>query len=118
VREHHHATRDAAHLPQARDRVLPVIDRGKSHRGVEGLILERKALRSGSHAGRCTCGALRPHGRRRFHRGDVTIGVLVGPAARPDIQHGPGIAQRSPHLLGDPGLGAPRHGVGRSDGVI
>jgi hypothetical protein len=62
---------DAAHLAQTRERVLPVIDGGESHRGVEGLVLERKAFRDGVHARRCTFGTLRPHDRRRFHRGDV-----------------------------------------------
>src|SRR5438445_7253424 len=40
VREHHHAASDAPHLAQARDRVLPVMDGGNSHRGVEGLLFE------------------------------------------------------------------------------
>jgi hypothetical protein len=62
-REHHHAAGDAPHLAQARDRVLPVIDGGKSHRGVEGLVLERKALRAGGYAWRCARGALRAHDR-------------------------------------------------------
>jgi hypothetical protein len=34
-------------------------ERRKSHCGVEGLVLERKALRDGHHARRCTCGTLR-----------------------------------------------------------
>src|SRR6204780_4111365 len=60
----------------------------------------------------------RPHDRRRFHRGHVPAGGLVGPGAGPDIQHGPRIAERGPDLRGDPRLGAPRHGVSGSDGVI
>src|SRR5215469_3377823 len=44
-REHHHAACHAPHLAQARDRVLPMMNGGNSHRGVEGLVLERKALR-------------------------------------------------------------------------
>jgi hypothetical protein len=118
VREHHHAASNALQLAQARDRVLPVMDGGKSHRGVEGLVLERKALGDGSHARRCACGTLRTHERRRFHRGYVTAGGLVGAGASPDIQYGPRIAERSPDPCGDPRLGAPRHGVSGSDGVI
>jgi hypothetical protein len=58
------------------------------------------------------------HDRRRFHRDDITAGGLVGAGARPDIQHGLRIAERGPDLGGDPRLGAPRHGVGGSDGVV
>ena len=118
VREHHHAASHPPHLAQASDRVRPVMDGGKSHRGIEGLVLERKALRDGSHARRCARGTLRPHERRRFHRGDVTAGGLVGAGASPDIQYRPRIAERGPDPRGDPRLGAPRHGVGGSDGVV
>ena len=118
VREHHHAASHAPHLAQAGDRVRPVMNGGERHRGVEGLVLERKALRGGSHARRCACGTLRTHDRRRLHRGDVTVGGLVGAGAGPDVQHRPCIAERSPDLRGDPRLGAPRHGVGGSDGVV
>ena len=41
-------------------------------------------------------GTLRLHERRRFHRGDVTAGGLVGAGASPDIQYRPRIAERSP----------------------
>jgi hypothetical protein len=61
---------------------------GKSHRGVEGLVLERKALRGGSHAPRCACGTLRTHHCRRLHRGDLTVGGFIGASASPDIKHG------------------------------
>ena len=94
------------------------MDGGKSHRGVEGLVLEREALRGGSHARRCACGTLRTHDRRRLHRGDVTVGGFIGAGASPDIEYRPRIAERSPDLRGDPRLGAPRHGVGGSDGVV
>ena len=117
-REHHHAASHAPHLAQARDRILPVIDGRGSHRGVEGLVLERKALGGGRHARRCVCGALRTHHRRRLHRSHVTAGRLVGAGARPDIQHRLRFAERGPDLRGDPRLGAPRHGVGGADGVI
>jgi hypothetical protein len=70
-REHHHAANDAPHLAQAGNRVLPVMNGANSHRGVEGLVLERKALRGGSHARRRACGTLRTHERRRFHRGGI-----------------------------------------------
>src|SRR5436309_1740512 len=90
----------------------------KSHRGVERLVLERKALSGGSHAPRRACGTLRTHDRRRFHRGDVTAEGFVGAGASPDIQYRPRIAERSPDLCRDPRLGAPRHGVSGSDGVI
>ena len=43
-REHHHAASNAPHLAQAGDRVLPVMNGGKSHRGVEGLVIERQVL--------------------------------------------------------------------------
>jgi hypothetical protein len=86
--------------------------------GVEGLVLERKALRGGSHAPRCACGTLRTHDCRRLHRGDLTVGGSIGAGAGPDIKHGPRIAERSPDLRGDPRLGAPRHRLGDSDGVI
>src|ERR1700677_3523366 len=35
VREYHHATGNPPHLAQARERVLPVMNGGESHRGVE-----------------------------------------------------------------------------------
>src|SRR6266705_5687063 len=117
-REDHHAASHAPHLAQARDRVLPVMNGAKGHRGVEGPVLERNALRDSSHARCCACGTLRTHERRRFHRGDVTAGGLVGAGASPDIQYRPRIAERSPDPCGDPRLGAPRHGVSGSDGVI
>src|SRR5271165_1982258 len=110
VREHHHTASHAPHLAQASDRVLPVMDGGKSHCGVEGLVLERKALRDGSHAPRRACGTLRTHEGRRFHRGHVTAGGLVGACASTDIQYRPRIAERSPDPGGDPRLGAPCHG--------
>src|SRR5215468_6669236 len=91
---------------------------GKSHRGVEGLVLERETLCDSSHTRRCACGALRPHDTRRFHRGDVAAGGFVGAGASPDIQYRPRIAERSPDPCGDPRLGAPRSGVSDSDGVI
>ena len=69
-------------VAQAGNRILPVMNGGKGHRGVEGLVLERKALRGGSHASRCACGTLRTHDRRRLHRNDVTVGGLVGAGAR------------------------------------
>src|SRR5215831_9188246 len=118
VREHHHAASHAPHLAQPGDRVLPVMDGGHSHRGVEGLVLEREALRGGSHARRCACGALCTHEGRGFHRGDVTAGGFVGAGASPDIHYRPGIAERRPDPCGDPRLGAPRHGVRGSDGVV
>ena len=84
---------------------------GKSHRGVEGLVLEGKALRGGSHAPRCACGTLRTHDCRRLDRGGFAVGGFIGAGASPDIKHGPRIAERSPDLRGDPRLGAPRDGV-------
>src|SRR5215471_15887610 len=118
VREHHHAASHTPHLTQPGGRVLPVMNGGNSHRGVEGLVLEREALRGGSHARRCACGALRTHEHRRFHRDYVTAGGLVGAGASPDVHYCPRIAERSPDSCGDPRLGAPRHGVRGSDGVI
>jgi hypothetical protein len=91
---------------------------GKSHRGVERLVLERKAFRGGSHAPRCAREPLRTHDRRRLHRGHLTVGGFIGAGAGPDIKHSPRIAERSPDLRGDPRLGAPRHRVAGSDGVI
>src|SRR6266852_5510646 len=91
---------------------------GKSHRGVEGLVLERKALRGRSDAPRYACGTLRTHNCRRLHRGDLTVGGFIGTGASPDIKHGPRIAERSPDLRGDPRLGAPRHRVAGPDGVV
>src|SRR5436190_3759857 len=118
AREHHHAASHAAHLEQAGNRVLPVMNGGKSHRSVEGLVLEGKALRGGSHAPRCACGTLRTHDCRRLHRGHLTVGGFIGAGASADIKNGARIAERSPDLRGDPRLGAPRHAVGGSDGVI
>ena len=94
------------------------MDGGKSHRGVEGLVLEGKALCDGSHARRCACRTLGAHERRRFHRGYVTVGRLVGAGASPDIQYGPRIAERSPDSCGDPRLGASCHGRSGPDGVV
>jgi hypothetical protein len=56
--------------------------------GVEGLVLERKALSGVGHTRRCASGGLRTHDRRRFHSCDVTVGGLVGAGASPDIEHG------------------------------
>src|SRR5436190_11822161 len=72
--EHHQAARHAPHLAQAGDRIMPAMNSGKSHRGVEGLVLERKALRGGRDALRCACGTLRTHDCRRLDRGDLTVG--------------------------------------------
>ena len=109
--EHHHAASDAAHLAQASDRGRPVMNGGKSHRDVEGLVVEWKAPRGGSYARRRSCGTLRTHDRRRLYRGDVTVGGLVGAGASPSVQHGPCIAECSPDLCGNPRLGPPGHGV-------
>ncbi|GIF48786.1 hypothetical protein Afe04nite_33250 [Asanoa ferruginea] len=43
---------------------------------------------------------------------DVAVGGFVGSGARPDIEHGLGIAERGPDLRGVPRIGAPRGGVG------
>ena len=96
VREHHHAAGHAPHLAQPGDRVLPVMNGGDGHRGVEGPVRERQALRGGGHARRRARRALRPHDRRRFHRGDVAVGRLVGAGAGPDVQHRPRVAERVP----------------------
>src|SRR5215471_15365923 len=117
-REYHHAASHAPHLAQARDRVLPMMNGRKSHRGVERLVLERKALRDGSYARRCTRGTLRTHERRRLHRDYVTAGGFVGAGASPDIQYRPRITERSPDPCGNPWLGTPRRGVTGSDDVI
>ena len=116
--EHHHAASDAPHLAQAGDRVLPVMNGAHSHRGVEGLVIERQVLGRSGQARRRVREALRTHERRRFHREDVAVGRLVGPGARPDVQDGPGIAERSPDPRSDARFGAPGHGVGGSDGVV
>src|SRR5205085_7340803 len=60
-REDHHAASHAPHLAQARDRVMPVMNGANGHRSVEGLALERKALRDSSHAWPRACGTLRTH---------------------------------------------------------
>ena len=54
-REHHDPACHTPHLPQPRNRVPPVVDRGDGHRDVEGLILERQALRCSGHTG-CRAG--------------------------------------------------------------
>ena len=56
VGEHHHAAGHALHLAQPGDRVLPVVDGAEGHRGVEGLVGERQALRGGGHARRRALG--------------------------------------------------------------
>src|ERR1051326_6105789 len=91
---------------------------GERHRGVEGLVLERKTLRVRGDAPRGARGTLRTHDRRRLHRGDLTVGRLIGAGACPDVEHGPRIAERSPDLRGDPWLGAPRRAVGGSERVV
>ncbi|MFC4899839.1 hypothetical protein ACFQVD_36275 [Streptosporangium amethystogenes subsp. fukuiense] len=52
VREHHHAASDPPHLAQAGDRVLPVMNGGNRHRGVEGPVVERQALGGSDQARR------------------------------------------------------------------
>jgi len=72
----------------------------------------------GGHARRRARGPLRPHERRRLHRGDVAVRGLVGAGAGPDVQHRPRPAERSPDLRGDPWLGAPGGRVAAPDGVV
>ena len=86
VREHHHPAGHPLHLPQPGQRVSPVVNGGEGHRGVERLILERKALGVGGHARRRPRRALRPHDRRRLHRGDLAVGGLVGAAPAPTFR--------------------------------
>lgn len=118
VCEHHHAAGHAPHLAQARDRVLPVMHRTEGHRGVEGPVLERETLRSGGHARRRARRTLRPHDRRRFHRGDIAVGGLVGAGSGSDVQHRPCVPERVPDPCGDPRLGTPRRRVSGPDGVV
>ncbi len=117
-REHHHAARHAPHLAQPGDRVPPVVNGGDGHRGVEGPVRERKALRDGGHARRRAHRPLRPHDRRRLHRGHVAAGRLVGAGACPDVQYRPRVPERIPDLRGDPRLGAPCRGKSAPDRVI
>ncbi len=86
VREHHHPASHPPHFAQPGDRVRPVVNGAERHRGVEGLVRERKASRAGRHARRRARGTVRAHDRRRFHRDDVQAGRLVGAGAGPDIQ--------------------------------
>ena len=116
--EHHHPPSDPPHLAQAGDGVAPVVDGAHRHGGVEGLVVERQGLGRSRQARRCVRRALRAHQRRRFHGEDVAVRGLVGPGARPDVQHRPGVAERGPDLRGDAWLGPPRHRVGGSDGVV
>jgi len=51
--EHHHAAGDAPHLPQPGDRILLVMNGGNSHRGVEGLVIERQVLGRSASGRRC-----------------------------------------------------------------
>src|SRR5205085_5554648 len=73
AREDDDPARDTLHLTQAGDGVMPVMNRRESHRGVEGLILERQALRGGSDARRCAWRTLRAHDRGRVDGGDLTV---------------------------------------------
>jgi hypothetical protein len=66
AREHHHAAGNAPHLAQPGDRVLPVMNGANSHRGVEGLVIERQVLGRSSQARRRVREALRTRERRRF----------------------------------------------------
>src|SRR5205807_2854999 len=59
---------------------------GKRHRGVEGLVLEGKALRAGSDAARCALGTLGAHDCRWLYRGDLPVGGFIGAGASPDIE--------------------------------
>jgi hypothetical protein len=111
-------TRRVAHPAQAGNRVLPVMNGANSHRGVEGVVIERQALGTSSQARRRVPEALRTHERRRFHPEDVAIGGLVRPSARPDVHYGPGIAERSPDARSDARFSARGHGVGGPDGVV
>ena len=81
--EHHHPAGHAPHLAQPGDRILPVRDGAEGHRGIEGLVGERQALRRGGRARRRAPGSQRPHDRRRLHRGDVTAGRFIGASAGP-----------------------------------
>ena len=116
--EHHRALSNALHLHQTRDRVRPVVDRGEGHRRVEGLVLERKALRYGRYARCRTCGPLGTHQCRRIHGDYVTAGRFVGASTSPDVHYGSRITERGPDPAGDPRFGAPCHRVGGSDAVI
>jgi hypothetical protein len=55
---------------------------------------------------------------RWLNRNYVTVGGLVGAGASPDIQYSLSVTERSPDPCGDPRLGASRHGVSGSDGVV
>ena len=58
-----HAIGDAAHLPQASYRILPMMVRQHGHRHVKTIIGKRKRLRAGGHARRGTRRALGSHDR-------------------------------------------------------
>ena len=118
VGEHHHAAGHPSHLPQPGDRVRPMMNGADRHRGIEGLVRERQAFRGGGHARRRAGRTLRPHDRRRFHRGDSAVVRFVGAGSGPDVQYRPRVSERIPDARGDPRLGTPRRWVGGSDGVV
>jgi hypothetical protein len=74
VGEYHDPAGDPLHLAQPGDRVLPVMNRGDGHRGVEGLVSERQVLRYSGDAGRGTGRALSAHEGGWLDRDDVPAG--------------------------------------------
>lgn len=95
-----------------------MVDGADRHRGVEGLVRERKLARGGGHAGRCTGRALRPHDFRRLDGGDVAVGWFIRAGARPDVHDGLRVAKRRTDLGGDARIGAPGGRVGAADAVV
>ena len=116
--EDHHAASDPPHLAQTGDRILPVMNGANRHRGVEGLVVERQAFGRSGQARRRGRQAVRAHERRRLHCEDVAVRRLVRPGASPDVQYGPGIAERCPDLRSDARFSTPGRGVRGSDGVV
>lgn len=95
-----------------------MVNGGDGHRDVEGLVLERQALRGGGHARRRAGRPLPSHDRRWLHRGDVAISRLIGAGAGPDVQHRLRVPERVPDLRGDPRISTPCRGVSVADRVV
>ena len=81
------------------------MDREDRHAGIERLVGERQGL--GHTVDRRCQGrrTLRPHGRRRFERRDLTIRRLVGAGAGPDVQDRTRLPQCGMDLPGDRRIG-------------
>ena len=110
--DHDGPASNAAKLPQAGGRRLPVVDRHTGHRSVERTIIERKSLGASIDGGRGTGGALRTHRRARLDSENPPLARPVRSRPRTDVEHRACIAEGGVDPSGDPRVRAPMLRIG------